>query len=85
VERAAELGQRFEHVVCTGVLHHLPDPDVGAVAVLINRNHTFTDLICPSTCGKRACWAALTARALLKRSAASGGEHRLARVFFEQL
>src|SRR5580692_5088683 len=22
VERAAELGRRFEHVVCTGVLHH---------------------------------------------------------------
>jgi 2-polyprenyl-3-methyl-5-hydroxy-6-metoxy-1,4-benzoquinol methylase len=25
VERATELGRRFEHVVCTGVLHHLPD------------------------------------------------------------
>ena len=24
VERAAELGRGFEHVVCTGVLHHLP-------------------------------------------------------------
>src|SRR5579863_3290416 len=23
VERAGELGRRFEHVVCTGVLHHL--------------------------------------------------------------
>jgi SAM-dependent methyltransferase len=33
VERAAELGQRFEHVVCTGVLHHLPDPDVGLLAL----------------------------------------------------
>jgi SAM-dependent methyltransferase len=29
VERAAELGQVFDHVVCTGVLHHLPDPDAG--------------------------------------------------------
>jgi SAM-dependent methyltransferase len=29
VERATELGQSFEHVVCTGVLHHLPDPDAG--------------------------------------------------------
>jgi SAM-dependent methyltransferase len=29
VERATELGQTFEHVVCTGVLHHLPDPDAG--------------------------------------------------------
>ena len=29
VERAAELGRSFEHVICTGVLHHLPDPDRG--------------------------------------------------------
>ncbi|MGZ3504512.1 MAG: class I SAM-dependent methyltransferase [Vulcanimicrobiaceae bacterium] len=33
VERAAELGQAFEHVVCTGVLHHLPDPDAGLRAL----------------------------------------------------
>jgi SAM-dependent methyltransferase len=33
VERAAELGRRFEHVVCTGVLHHLPDPDAGLRAL----------------------------------------------------
>jgi SAM-dependent methyltransferase len=33
VERAAELGQRFQHVVCTGVLHHLPDPDEGLRAL----------------------------------------------------
>ena len=33
VERAAELGRRFEHVVCTGVLHHLPDPDSGLRAL----------------------------------------------------
>src|SRR6195952_2246692 len=25
VEHAAELGRRFDHVVCTGVLHHMPD------------------------------------------------------------
>ena len=33
VERAAELGQGFEYVVCTGVLHHLPDPDAGLRAL----------------------------------------------------
>ncbi|MGA8576364.1 MAG: class I SAM-dependent methyltransferase [Candidatus Cybelea sp.] len=33
VERAAELGQEFDHVICTGVLHHLADPDVGLRAL----------------------------------------------------
>jgi SAM-dependent methyltransferase len=33
VERAAELGRCFDHVVCTGVLHHLPDPDAGLRAL----------------------------------------------------
>jgi SAM-dependent methyltransferase len=33
VERATELGRSFEHVVCTGVLHHLPDPDAGLRAL----------------------------------------------------
>ena len=33
VERATELGRRFEHVVSTGVLHHLPDPDAGLRAL----------------------------------------------------
>ena len=33
VERAAELEQKFEHIVCTGVLHHLPDPDAGLRAL----------------------------------------------------
>jgi len=33
VEPAAELGRRFEHVICTGVLHHLPDPDKGLRAL----------------------------------------------------
>ncbi len=33
VERAAELGETFELVICTGVLHHLPDPDAGLRAL----------------------------------------------------
>jgi SAM-dependent methyltransferase len=33
IERAAELGQEFDHVVCTGVLHHLADPDKGLRAL----------------------------------------------------
>jgi SAM-dependent methyltransferase len=33
VERVAELRTRFDHVVSTGVLHHLPDPLVGLRAL----------------------------------------------------
>jgi SAM-dependent methyltransferase len=33
VERATELNHLFECIVCTGVLHHLPDPDAGLRAL----------------------------------------------------
>jgi SAM-dependent methyltransferase len=33
VERAGDLDERFEHIVCTGVLHHLPNPDAGLRAL----------------------------------------------------
>lgn len=33
IERSHELGQRFDKVICTGVLHHLPDPDAGLRAL----------------------------------------------------
>lgn len=33
VERASELNRRFDQIVCTGVLHHLPDPDTGLRAL----------------------------------------------------
>lgn len=33
MERAGELGRRFDRIVCTGVLHHLPDPDAGLAAL----------------------------------------------------
>jgi SAM-dependent methyltransferase len=33
IERAAELRRSFDYVVCTGVLHHLPDPDAGLRAL----------------------------------------------------
>jgi SAM-dependent methyltransferase len=29
IEQVGELGRTFEQIVCTGVLHHLPNPDVG--------------------------------------------------------
>src|SRR5271165_3678205 len=29
IEQVEELGQMFDQIVCTGVLHHLPDPDIG--------------------------------------------------------
>jgi len=33
VERAGDLGADFDHIVSTGVLHHLPDPDAGLRAL----------------------------------------------------
>ncbi len=33
IERARELETRFDQVVCTGVLHHLADPDAGLAAL----------------------------------------------------
>ena len=33
LEQACDLGERFDEIVCTGVLHHLPDPDVGLRAL----------------------------------------------------
>lgn len=33
VEQVRSLGRRFDHIVCTGVLHHLEDPDAGLRAL----------------------------------------------------
>ena len=33
VERVGELGRTFDLIVCTGVLHHLPDPNLGLRAL----------------------------------------------------
>ena len=33
IERVCELDTSFDHIVCTGVLHHLPDPDAGLSAL----------------------------------------------------
>ena len=33
VERVGELDRRFDKIICTGVLHHLPDPDRGLRAL----------------------------------------------------
>jgi SAM-dependent methyltransferase len=29
IEEVSEIGRTFDQIVCTGVLHHLPDPDTG--------------------------------------------------------
>jgi SAM-dependent methyltransferase len=31
--KVGELGATFDQIVCTGVLHHLPDPDAGLIAL----------------------------------------------------
>lgn len=33
IERIGELGADFDQIVCTGVLHHLPNPDAGLAAL----------------------------------------------------
>ncbi len=33
IEEVGQLGQSFDQIVCTGVLHHLPDPDTGLQAL----------------------------------------------------
>jgi SAM-dependent methyltransferase len=33
IERVRELERDFDKIVCTGVLHHLPDPDAGLAAL----------------------------------------------------
>jgi len=33
IEKVNELGMDFDQIVCTGVLHHLPDPDAGLSAL----------------------------------------------------
>jgi 2-polyprenyl-3-methyl-5-hydroxy-6-metoxy-1,4-benzoquinol methylase len=33
IEDVAQLGRCFDLIVCTGVLHHLPDPDIGLRAL----------------------------------------------------
>jgi SAM-dependent methyltransferase len=33
IERVGDLGMRFDQIVCTGVLHHLADPDLGLSAL----------------------------------------------------
>ena len=33
IENAGDLNREFDHIICTGVLHHLLDPDVGLRAL----------------------------------------------------
>ena len=34
IEQVGDLSRRFDHIVCTGVLHHLEDPQVGLRALV---------------------------------------------------
>ena len=33
IENVGALGRTFDQIVCTGVLHHLPDPDIGLASL----------------------------------------------------
>ena len=33
LEQVEELGLRFDEIICTGVLHHLPNPEIGLTAL----------------------------------------------------
>jgi 2-polyprenyl-3-methyl-5-hydroxy-6-metoxy-1,4-benzoquinol methylase len=33
IEHAEQLGEYFDKIICTGVLHHLPDPEIGLSAL----------------------------------------------------
>jgi SAM-dependent methyltransferase len=33
LEKVEELGRRFDVIICTGVLHHLPSPEIGLTAL----------------------------------------------------
>src|SRR3954454_782601 len=35
IERVSDLGMSFDQIICTGVLHHLPDPDAGLSALRV--------------------------------------------------
>jgi SAM-dependent methyltransferase len=53
LERVADLGQSFDQIVCTGVLHHLPDPlrGLGALRTVL-RPHGALHLMVYATYGR---------------------------------
>ena len=88
VERAAELGRSFDHVVCTGVLHHLPDPDAGLRAlhdVLAADGRPQCDGLCAlwprraSTCCRTIAGAWASARRRLKSATSPRASRRCRR------
>jgi hypothetical protein len=57
----------------------------GAVAVLINRNHTYTDLYLPLNAREVALWEAIDARRTIEEIWRDPNDRDLARAFFQQL
>jgi SAM-dependent methyltransferase len=57
IERVGELGQDFDLIVCTGVLHHLPDPDLGLRALReVLRPNGAMQLMVYATYGRRGIY-----------------------------
>jgi hypothetical protein len=57
----------------------------GAVAVLINRNHTYTDLYLPIDARQERLLAAINGERTIAEICREPGDRNLARAFFQQL
>ena len=57
----------------------------GAVAVLINRNHTYTDLYLPIDVRQERLLAAIDGKRTIAEICGERGDRSLARAFFQQL
>ena len=77
IEEVGQLGQSFDQIVCTGVLHHLPDPDIGLRALRnVLAPHGAMHLMVYATYGRAGIYMMREYCRLLGVSRQSGGVAR---------